>query len=477
MAWSGKNADSETPNSSLLPPNSSFLTPLFLRYDGSMRFATGLLILLSVFCSCSPRAERAQGNAVSDSFKAVPLALIEAGENPLWFELGGEGPRQIAFPDEAGLSPFAPWPLARHIRFIYPWEKLLVLGINRDGFLLFAPPEAGNLAFDGGLAVYRFADPAYWGQYSLAALFPFGEYLGALLYRDDFFAGPAAPIPSPRIFAIRPDSPEAPEPQPLGLSAFDGFSPEEGWDIEALRFGHDGRWYYRGARKNAEAPKIVYYRTETLTRQGEAVSSGAFQNSVLPEPASAAPTPLRSVLEAAFAQSPGGGLATVVFPGSRGPRYFSGSGGAAAPGGGSGGPAAGAEAGGSEIAGFYREPTTDRPGAALAIFPDGRGFFCADGGGSAVPVGPAAEIAAPAGVAAPAGKAAASAGETAPAGPSSAGIATSAGPRPLSLPVLPPGFVYTAIAPCGDALIAAWEEQEGYSIGAAGFMVIRVTAH
>jgi hypothetical protein len=45
-------------------------------------------------------------------------------------------------------------------------------------------------------------------------------------------------------------------------------------------------------------------------------------------------------------------------------------------------------------------------------------------------------------------------------------------PKPLSLPALPPGFVYTAAALCGNTLIAAWEEQEGYRIGAAGFMAI-----
>ncbi|MDR1238856.1 MAG: hypothetical protein LBK27_01960 [Treponema sp.] len=402
-----------------------------------MKFSAGLLILLVFFGSCSSRTEQAQAGAAS--FTPVPLALIEAGENPLWFELAEDGPRQIAFPDEAGLSPFAPWPLARHIRAIYPWGALLIFGVNRDGLLIFAPPNAEEPAPDRGIALYRFADAAYWGQYTLAALFPFGESMAALLYRDDFFAGPELPLPSPRIFSIWPDEPESPELRPMNLPAFDSFPAEEGWNLDTLRFGHDGRWYYRAVRKDAAAPEIVHYRTDRLTNRGEAVSPGDFQNSALPEPANTAPAPLRAVLEAAFAQSPGDGLATVIFPDRRSPRYFSAggfpggkpSGGATVSDSESGGGTA--EAGSREIAGFYREPTVERPGAALAIFPNGRGFFSV----------------------APAGSAAA--------------------PRPLTLPALPPGFAYTSAALCGDTLIAAWEEQKDYSIGAAGFMIIRFT--
>ncbi|MDR0452160.1 MAG: hypothetical protein LBH15_03880 [Treponema sp.] len=39
------------------------------------------------------------------------------------------------------------------------------------------------------------------------------------------------------------------------------------------------------------------------------------------------------------------------------------------------------------------------------------------------------------------------------------------------LPPLPAGFVYTAQAVIGGVTVAAWEEQEGFNIGAAGLMV------
>ncbi|MDR1443680.1 MAG: hypothetical protein LBI94_02260 [Treponema sp.] len=45
-----------------------------------------------------------------------------------------------------------------------------------------------------------------------------------------------------------------------------------------------------------------------------------------------------------------------------------------------------------------------------------------------------------------------------------------------ALPPLPENFVYSQVRRLGDFLFAAWEEQEDYSIGAAGFMVIRLPA-
>ncbi len=41
------------------------------------------------------------------------------------------------------------------------------------------------------------------------------------------------------------------------------------------------------------------------------------------------------------------------------------------------------------------------------------------------------------------------------------------------LPSLPDGFFYTGIGRVGDNLLASWEEQEDYNIGAAGFVVIK----
>jgi hypothetical protein len=42
----------------------------------------------------------------------------------------------------------------------------------------------------------------------------------------------------------------------------------------------------------------------------------------------------------------------------------------------------------------------------------------------------------------------------------------------FALPALPVGFVYTGVGLVGNVLIASWEEQEEFAIGAAGIMVI-----
>jgi hypothetical protein len=403
----------------------------------------GLLLLFSFFCSCSPRPEKAPGDAAGP-FPGAPLALLQAGENPLWFELAEDGPRRIDFPGNAALSPFTPWALARHIRFVLPLEDELVMGVNGDGFLRFVPGEVPVQTFENGAAhsrgilLYRAADPGRWGQYTLAALFPFGGGPAALLYRDDFFAESSLPPPEPRAFVLNP---EFPEPQPLEIPAFGGFPQAAGWNLDALHAGPDGYWYYRAVRKNAVPPEIEYWRTRSLGLKGEAVSVAAFQNAAFPEPLSAAPAPLRSALEAAFALLPGGGSAAVVSPAFPGSRWFSG-----------GGAAEAAGEAGTETAGFYREPGAGRPGIALVVLPGGQGGFAVEG------VGPAVDAAA---------------GVTADAAEADAAVIPTR-TRDLSLPTLPPGFAYTAAALCGDVLVAAWEEQEGYGIGAAGFMVIAV---
>jgi hypothetical protein len=392
------------------------------------KFPPGVLLLSGLFgliLSCGPRGGETEGEARAETVPPpAPLALLRAGENPLWFELAEEGPRLIGSPGEAALVPFAPWPLARHVRGVLsggapegtPGTEGLVMAVNREGFLRFTPAEGAGYG-GGDIALYRAADAPRWGPYTPAALFSFGGRAAALLYRDDFFAEPAAPLPSPRAFALDPGSPA---PLPLEIPAFGAFPAAEGWDLDALRYGPGGDWYYRAVRKAAGPPEIGYYRTRDLGVRGGAVPVSAFQNAALPEPLSAAPAPLRSVLEAAFTLGPGG-AAAVVISGRPGPRHFS-------------GPAA--EAGGPEIAGFYREPAEGRPGIALAVLPGGRGFLGTAGGG------PGAEPA--------------------------------AGPRPLTLPALPERYAYTAAAPVGDTLIAAWEEQEGHSIGAAGFMAVRL---
>jgi hypothetical protein len=230
----------------------------------------------------------------------------------------------------------------------------------------------------------------------------------ALLYRDDRFLDSDAPLPSPRLWTF--DS-HSIGPKVLSVPSLESFVPEEGWDIDALRRGDDGHWYFRAVKKTAQ-PEILMLRSSNLLQAGEQVSLGEFQNSALPEPLSAAPEPLRGMLAAILSYSRCGN-ATVISPDFQSTRFFA------------------VDREKETLFGFYsNQPNSYSDGAfLLAVQPDGTAYI---------------------------------------------GTGTSAAIGQFFLPTLPKGFVYTGIGMTGNTIFASWEEQAGYSIGAAGFMVIRL---
>jgi hypothetical protein len=201
-------------------------------------------------------------------------------------------------------------------------------------------------------------------------------------------------------------------PEGLDVPALDVFPPGAGWSVDALRLGADGFWYFRAVKPGEAEPEIRLLRTAELGQPGETVSVGRFQNAALPWPLDAAPPPLGDLLKAAFAGT-GGDFALVLSPAFQERRFF-GEQSSTGPG----------------LLAYYRNGAAGSPPFLVAALPDGRGIYLA-------------------------------AGES----------------RLFSLPPLPAGFVYTGIGMAGgrDAvLFASWEEQEEYSIGAAGFMVIQM---
>jgi hypothetical protein len=197
----------------------------------------------------------------------------------------------------------------------------------------------------------------------------------------------------------------------LALPSLDMFAPEDSWDIDVLRRGGDDQWYYRAVKKSATRPELRMLRSGDLVQEGEQVSLGTFQNTALPQPLSAAPEPLREMLTAAFAES-GCGVAAIVSPEFQTIRLFE------------------TDKERDTIFGFY-SGNSDSPtrGAFLvAVQANGSGLH----------------------------------------------ITSGQSVQRFSLPPLPEGFVYTGIGLCGDTIIASWEEQDEYSIGAAGFMVVRL---
>jgi hypothetical protein len=362
-------------------------------------------------------------------YPANLFAVLKAGESPLWFELGEDGPRLIDYPGEAELSPFTPWPLTRHIRGLLAYGEDLVAGVNRDGLLLLRP-WTGSGEGEGGLALYRIADRQNWESYTLGSLFFYGESPAVLVYRDDRFSDPAVSAPSPAVWALKDDLTgfEGLELPCLGIIPF-----AKGWEADVLRFGGDGRWYYRGIFRRPDGQDIRYYRTADPGQEGAEISVGAFRDAARPERPGAAPPLLQQILEKAAAL--GGAGIGVLSPDFTGQRNF-----AAAINPSHAGSAA--ENAGEEIGaplfGFYRGGNGVEAGiggaglltgpVALAVFPDGSGI-----------------------------------------------LGRESGIQPFSLPPLPDGFVYTGIGMAGDTIFAAWEEQQEWNIGASGFMVIKLS--
>jgi hypothetical protein len=283
----------------------------------------------------------------------------------------------------------------------------LIMAVNRDGFLVWEPGA-------DGLALYRVAGAEYWEPYTVASLFSFQGTPSALLYREDFFGldgAEALAIPLKRIWGLAENSHAM---TVMDIPAFSALPAEEGWGLEALRFGQDGFWYYRGLRKGAAPdtqPEFRYFRTADLAVPGEFVSAGLFRTAMTPYTNYDMPFPIRAVLDGAGRLAGDGMIpvAAVVSPDFPALRYFSLESGLGGP----------EEPEPVEIAGYYQAP-----GRAIAVFPDGRGVYV-----------PEAVLA-------------------------------------FALPPLPEGFVYTRIGLAGEVLIAGWEEQQDWLVGAAGFMVI-----
>jgi hypothetical protein len=217
------------------------------------------------------------------------LALLLAGENPLWFEFSGQGPRLIGSPGEAETVPFVPWPLARHVRGILPLGEGLFLAVNRDGLLAalalgprnetaagepdtVAPPEPD-------LALYRIPGDPYWQDYTIAALFPYRNRPALLFYRDDNFSEPAPAPPEPPVLAPAEDLSGF---APLEIPALGDIPFAEGWEADLLRPGADAYWYYRGLRRVNGGREIRYFRTGDLSQRGEDVSAEVFRASQIP---------------------------------------------------------------------------------------------------------------------------------------------------------------------------------------------------
>jgi hypothetical protein len=366
-----------------------------------------IILLVCLLLSCTRSADKGPETADPTPIPTVPSArpsaIVQAGEYPLWFQLGDKGPVPIESIEDACFSAaLVPWPLAPHVRFMLAQGKDLLMAVNNEGIIRFAPQGEGRMG------LYRFSGGTFWRQYTVGAFVLFDTQPATLLYRDDRFIDSGASLPSPRLWTFDLLSAAL---KTLSIPALDEFAPEDGWDIDALRQGGDDQWYFRAVKKSATQPELRMLRSADLVQEGAQVSLGAFQNTALPQPLSAAPEPLREMLAPVFAEG-GCGVAAIISPEFQSIRLFA------------------ADKEKDTIFGFYSGNTETKPGGAglTAIQTNGSGLHITNGQSV----------------------------------------------RRFSLPPLPKGFYYTGIGMVGDTIIAPWEEQDEYSIGAAGFMVVRL---
>jgi hypothetical protein len=407
---------------------------------GGLSFRVAVFVFSALFCLCAgcsrggagagkaPEAAPETALEAEAPGPAYPapdklFAVVKPGDDPIWFELGPEGPVHIASPETAALNPYRPWTGARFVTGINPGPDRLVMAVNRYGFLVWAPR-------DGEAALYRLSEPA-WDSLTVTALFRYapgdgdagnGAWDAALLYRDDVFSGAGGGPPEDRVRALPPGGFKV---ETLDIPAFSPLPGNAGWDLESLRRGRDGAWYFRGARGGAD-PASVYYRATELAFAGDSVAVGVFRNAVSPYNYEEGPPVLRRALEEAVVLEGGKTLiAAIVSPAFDAPRYFT-----------AGGTGGGDLSSFTELSGFYLPAASraefsgddaGRGSFAALLFPDGTLVYAAEGGEAIR----------------------------------------------AALPGLPEGFVYTRLGAAGTALIAAWEEQLEWNIGAAGFMVIK----
>jgi hypothetical protein len=400
-----------------------------------------VLIVLTLSVSCREEKGRTEN---PEEGPPVPRIVIKApapvygSPAPFWFELSPLGPVIIPSPGEASLNPFLPWNHARHITSFLPGDsELLFAGVNRGGILEFKELLNEASVKTGEIAVYYHQGGAVWEAYPLVSLFRYEQRPAALLSGDRFFSAEKQGPPDPSLWTVSFGL----KLQALALPALEAFPPAHGWETPVFFQGHDSCWYFRELRRGTDAESGIsahaesfYFRTVDISLRGEEISAASFLEAAEPAGPEKAPPLLALVLEEAARLAGKTCTVAAVSPEFSSRRLYR-----------SGPDTASADlAEELELAGYYRPAGGNRDGLAIVLFPDGRGVYGISGGG---PVRdghfrlPALSI--------PSGNEAVPSGE--------AGT-----------------FSYTGVALTGDLLVAAWEEQAAWNVGAAGFMMLEI---
>ena len=203
------------------------------------------------------------------------LALLEAGENPIWFELRQDGPQQIESPGAASLSPYLPWPHALFAPDMAVWDGFIVMTINRDGFLALGPTNNSASAM-----LFHIPANGLWDIYTADTLFIWENKPAILLYQNDFFTEPGDPVLKPQVYTL---ARESSTPLAVSVPALEIYPLDGLWEADALHRGTGGLWYYRFKEKGVDHGRTAYYRAVDLSSIGERISVSDWRNSDHPE--------------------------------------------------------------------------------------------------------------------------------------------------------------------------------------------------
>ncbi|AEJ20227.1 hypothetical protein [Gracilinema caldarium] len=411
-----------------------------------------LVVFVALLTCCSKGNVKLVIPAALRPEPIISLSYAEVQDDtplPHWYEVTHEGYRSISDPSNSQVVPFAPWTTAPRLIGFVASGSSVIAGVNRDGFLLFDESSLGTVSngtnindktieqdkSERTLIVYRIADETRFTSCSALAivLIPRSE-LGLdqgpsmptmLIARDPYFidittgsiAEASSLVPAEPFVALDLNDCSLKGARPLAFGPI-------GTNIEALNRGADGLWYIKTTRfgtsgqaiQEVNSTSLKQYRSfSNFTHESNHIDRGTYQTALNPQPFTDMPTIVQGLMQS-FTDSkrrihfP---ILQLLQPEQATHEQFIAD------------PTIKNQAflvsGENEIITFYGFSDETR---AVVILPDGRG------------------------------------------------VIRRSKVEPFALPPLAEGFVYTGIVMLPHWIIASWEEQESFAVGAAGFLIV-----
>ena len=390
-----------------------------------------IMTLIFLVSSCSPKSLSV---FIGNQTGQTPLYIIIAsGPESFYFETKSDGPVLIASLAEASINPFIPWSHSCHISHFLPiridGEEILYAAVNRGGIL-----ELRNSGKEN--AIYFYTGREIAENCTMEAFFSYNQKPTILFTNERFFSVNEHVSPDDPLWALYSGF-----LKPITISAINTDKPEDS-ETNAVFLGRDNNWYIQKKRSGQE---ISYFRTVELSLSGQEIYVQQYQEAFSPLETHSlqTPAPLEWAMDKASKLAGKPCIASVVSPDFPAKRLFyelSENRGTVSE---------ASEEFPVELSGYYRPATGKKDALVLLIFPDGRGVYCRSnstgkkGGYFTLPALPS------------------STRETA-----------------LHIDNTAESFTYTGVALLGDDpgifLIASWEEQKNWNVGAAGFLLLEI---